>query len=101
MVYPMITISHVRIYPFEVGDLGGRTRAYADVTIDACLMIKGLRIVEGPNGGLFVGFPAQRGRNGRYYDLVVPLDAETREYIRTTVIEAFRQWTPNQPSVEP
>jgi stage V sporulation protein G len=97
----MMTISHVRIYPFETAGLGGRTLAYADITIDACLTIKGLRVVEGANGGLFVAFPAQRGRNGRYYDLVAPLDAATREYIRTTVIEAFRQWTPSRSSMEP
>ena len=96
----MITISQVRIYPFETGSVGGHTLAYAEVTIDACLVVKGLRIVQGANGGLFVAFPSQRGRNGRYYDLVVPLDAETREYMRRTVIEAFQRWTPSQPSVE-
>jgi stage V sporulation protein G len=95
MVYPMINISQVRIYPFETGSLGGHTLAYADITIDACLVVKGLRVVEGSGGGLFVTFPSQRGRNGRYYDLVVPLDAATREYVRTAVIDAFKQWTPN------
>jgi stage V sporulation protein G len=95
MVYLMINISQVRIYPFDTGSLGGHTRAYADIIIDSCLLLKGLRVVEGAGGGLFVAFPTQRGRNGRYYDLVVPIDAATREYIRTTVIDAFKQWTPN------
>jgi stage V sporulation protein G len=97
----MITITHVRIYPFETTGLGGHTRAYADITIDASLVVKGLRVVEGTHGGLFVAFPAQRGRNGRYYDLVLPLNAETREYIRAKVVEAFQQWTPTQLSMEP
>jgi stage V sporulation protein G len=96
----MINISQVRIYPFETSSLGGRTRAYADVTIDACLVLKGLRVVEGAGGGLFVAFPTQRGRNGRYYDLVVPLDAATREYIRTAVIEAFKRWGPDNSTWE-
>jgi stage V sporulation protein G len=100
MVYLMINISQVRIYPFDTGSLGGHTRAYADITIDACLRVKGLRVVEGAGGGLFVAFPSQRGRNGGYYDLVVPLDAATREYIRTTVIDAFKQATPTDPSGE-
>jgi len=91
MVYLMLNISQVRIYPFETGSLGGQTRAYAEIIVDDCLVIKGLRIVEGAGGGLFVAFPSQRGRSGRYHDLVVPLDASTREYIRTTVIEAFKQ----------
>ncbi len=97
----MIRIDQVRIYPFETGGLGGHTRAYADITIDACLLLKGFRVVEGAGGGLFVAFPAQRGRDGRYYDLVVPLDAETRESIRAAVIEAFKQWTPPEMPMEP
>jgi stage V sporulation protein G len=96
----MINISQVRIYPFETGGLGGHTRAYADITIDACLTLKGLRVVEGAGGGLFVAFPTQRGRHGRYYDLVVPLDAATREYIRTAVIDAFKRWSPDDPATE-
>ena len=89
----MIDISQVRIYPFDTGSLGGHTRAYADITIAGCLLVKGLRVVEGSGGGLFVAFPTQRGRDGRYHDLLVPLDAETRDYIRSTVIEAFKRWT--------
>ncbi|HSF30737.1 MAG TPA: SpoVG family protein [Candidatus Tectomicrobia bacterium] len=96
----MINISQVRIYPFETGSLGGHTRAYADIIIDACLMLKGLRVVEGTGGGLFVAFPTQRGRNGRYHDLVVPLDAATRESIRTAVIDAFKRWSPGDPGGE-
>ena len=62
-VYHMIDISQVRIYPFDTGSLGGHTRAYADVTIAGCLLVKGLRVVEGAGGGLFVAFPSQQGRH--------------------------------------
>jgi stage V sporulation protein G len=96
----MINISQVRIYPFETGGLGGHTRAYAEITIDACLKLKGLRVVEGAGGGLFVAFPSQRGRNGRYYDVVVPLDAATRESIRAAVIDAFKRWKPGDVAEE-
>lgn len=65
MVYLMMNISQVRIYPFETASLGGHTLAYADITIDSCLVLKGLRVVEGAGGGLFVAFPTQRGRHGR------------------------------------
>jgi stage V sporulation protein G len=87
----MMDISQVRIYPFDTGTLGGHTLAYADITIDACLILKGLRVMEGDGGGLFVAFPAQRGRDGRYHDLIVPLDAATRESIRAAVIDAYRR----------
>ncbi|MBI3328098.1 MAG: septation protein SpoVG family protein [Nitrospinae bacterium] len=96
----MIHISGIRIYPFETSGMGGHIRAYADITLDASLLVKGLRVIEGTSGGLFVAFPAQRGRDGRYHDLVVPLDAETREYIRSTVVEAFKRWTPSTQTTE-
>ena len=96
----MIRIDHVRIYPFETHGVGGHTRAYADITLEASLVLKGLRVVEGAGGGLFVAFPAQRGRDGRYHDLMIPVDAETREYIRTTVIEAFQRWSLPEMSTE-
>jgi stage V sporulation protein G len=96
----MIHISQVRIYPFETASMGGHIRAYADITIDNCLLVKGLRVVEGTRGGLFVALPAQRGRDGQYHDLVVPLDADTRQCIRTAVLEAFRHWTPPDPPQE-
>jgi stage V sporulation protein G len=96
----MMNISQVRIYPFDTGSLGGQTRAYADITIDDCLVLKGLRVVEAEGGGLFVAFPSQRGRNGRYYELVVPVDTATREYIRKTVVDAFKLWTPHEPGKE-
>jgi stage V sporulation protein G len=90
MVTGMMAITQVRIYPFDTAGLGGRTLAYADITIDACLMIKGLRVMEGDGGGLFVAYPAQRGRHGRFHELIVPIDAATRELIRAAVIDAYR-----------
>ncbi len=96
----MIRISQISIYPFETASMGGHIRAYADITIDDCLLLKGLRVVEGARGGLFVALPRQRGRDGRYHDLVVPLDAETRECIRTAVLDAFQHWTPADPVQE-
>jgi DNA-binding cell septation regulator SpoVG len=47
----MIRISQVRIYPFETRTLGGHIRAYADLTIDGALLLKGFRVVEGRGGG--------------------------------------------------
>lgn len=96
----MLRITQVRIYPFDTRTLGGRVLAYADLTLEGALLLKGFRVVEGKGGGLFVTSPAQRGRDGRYHELVVPLDAEMREYIRRTVIEAFQQWTQRETQTE-
>jgi stage V sporulation protein G len=96
----MMNIRQVRIYPVDTSSLGGQTRAYAAITIDACLALQGLRVGEGAGGERFVAFPTQRRRTGRDDVLVVPDDAARREYLRTTVIDAFKQWTPKAPHTD-
>jgi len=47
-------ITEVKIYPFDTTSYGGRTKAFAEITIDGILTIRGLRVVEAKSGGLFV-----------------------------------------------
>jgi DNA-binding cell septation regulator SpoVG len=43
-------------------------RAYADVTLDDFIVLKGFRILVGKSGGLFVGMLSKKGKDGKYYD---------------------------------
>ena len=45
----------------------GKLKAFADVLFDESFVVKGFRIVEGKDG-LFVGFPQENGKNGRWYN---------------------------------
>ena len=45
-------------------------RAYADVTFNDVILIKGFRVLSSKTGGLFVGFPSQKGKDGQYRDTV-------------------------------
>ncbi|MGK7344521.1 MAG: septation protein SpoVG family protein [Candidatus Nitrospinota bacterium M3_3B_026] len=85
-----ITVTGVRLYPFDTSASGGRTLAVADVTLNGAILIKGFHVVEGRGGGLFVGFPAVKGKDGRWRDMVIPLDRGTRDLIRDRVIEAYK-----------
>ena len=85
-----LEISEIRIYPFDTSEVGGKTLAMADVTINATLLLKGFRIIMAKGGGLFVGFPSVKGRDGKWRETVTALDKETKNAIRDTIIEKYK-----------
>jgi len=66
----------------------GATKAFCDVSIADSFMIKGLRIVEGEKG-LFVAMPREEGKDGKWYNTVIPLNREIKDYIEKIVLEAY------------
>jgi stage V sporulation protein G len=87
----MLKITDIKIYPFDTGNRGGQVRGYADVTIEDALLLKGFKIIEAEKGGLFVGFPNQKTRDGKYKDLVIPLNNEIKEYLRKSIIDRYKE----------
>ena len=69
-------------------DGSGATKAFCDVSIADSFMIKGLRVVEGEKG-LFVVMPREEGRDGKWYNTVIPLNREAKDYIEKIVLEAY------------
>ena len=83
----MISISDVRVYLFN-GE-NSSLKAFASITIDDEIVIKGLRVVEG-NRGLFIAFPSTYSeKDDEYYDNVFPIKKETRDYITDEVLAAY------------
>jgi len=68
---------------------GNSLKAFADITVNDSLLIKGLRVVEGKNG-LFVSMPQERGRDDKWYESAKPLNDNTREYISDIVLYAYQ-----------
>ncbi len=88
----MIEITQVKIYPFETGDPFNSLRALADVTLADCLVIKGIKIIVSKNGGMFIGYPSRKGKDGDYHDMVIPKSTEFKSYLRSKVIEAYKDY---------
>lgn len=65
-----------------------KLRAYADITLDECLVIHGLKLMEGENG-LFVAMPSRKIFNNEYKDIVHPINSELRKHITEAVIEKY------------
>jgi len=47
-----------------------------------------MKIVEGKNG-LFVSMPSELGKDGKWYNNVMPITREAREALSETLMEAY------------
>ena len=64
------------------------TKAFCDISILDSLVINGLRVVEGKDG-LFVSMPREEGKDGKWYNTVIPLKREIKDEIDRIVLEAY------------
>ena len=67
----------------------GRLRAYATITIDNCFKIRGIRIIEGPNG-LYIASPAER-EAGTPFDISEPVRPHLRELFEDKILTEYRK----------
>ena len=69
-------------------DGSGSTKAFCDLSVFDSFVIKGLRVVEGEKG-LFVSMPREEGKDGKWYNTVIPLKRDTKDAIERIVLEAY------------
>ena len=68
----------------------GNVKALCDVTVGEQFLIRGLRVVEGKNG-VFVSMPRQQKKDGKWFDLVEPLNKDVKRSIQETVMAAYEK----------
>ena len=83
-----LTLTEIKVYPYKNGD--SKVKGFAQVVLNGMLRLHGLRIVEGENG-LFVGYPAEKGKDGQFYDIVHPVTRETRNIIQDAVLADYEK----------
>ncbi len=69
-------------------DGSGALKAFCDLSILDSFIIKGLRVVEGEKG-LFVSMPQEAGKDGKWYNTVIPLNRQVKDEIEKIVLEAY------------
>ncbi len=79
-------ISDVKVFIVDEDKL----RAYVTITLDACFVVRDLKVIQG-TAGLFVAMPAKKRKDGSYKDIAHPLNAEMRERLEKRVLEEYRQ----------
>jgi len=80
-----VTIDVARVHKVEGNS---SLKAFADIVIGGSFLIKGMKIVEGKNG-LFVSMPSELGKDGKWYNNVMPITREAREALSETLMEAY------------
>ena len=67
-----------------------KLKAFASITLDDALVIRGLKIIEGATG-MFVAMPSRQRKDGSYQDVAHPINRETREWLEKMVIGAYQE----------
>jgi stage V sporulation protein G len=80
-------ITEITIHPTNE-DL---VRAYVSIVLDNCFMVGEIKIIQGPTG-LFVSFPTKKLRDGTYWDIAYPANAETGMMIQRVILAEYEKW---------
>lgn len=81
-----MNISDVKVFLVDEDKL----RAYVTITLDACFVVRDLKVIQG-TAGLFVAMPAKKRKDGTYKDVAHPLNAEMREKLERRVLEEYEK----------
>lgn len=81
-----MNISDVRIRLSQRED--SKMKAVASITIDDCFVVHDIKIIEGTES-LFIAMPCRKTNDGEYKDIAHPLNTETRELLKKTILEAY------------
>ena len=66
----------------------GNLKAIASLTIDGCIAVHELKVIETDH--LFVAMPSRKDESGNYHDIVHPINENARNLIESAVLAAYR-----------
>lgn len=81
----VIRITEVRVTPRQED----RLRGYATVTFGGVFVVRGLKIIEGKTGRLFVAMPSRKKPDGTFQDICHPIDRGFRESLEKVVLDEY------------
>jgi stage V sporulation protein G len=77
---------NIGVYPIK--EPKGNTLAFASITINNSVTVRGIRVVRG-KGSLFVCMPQSKDRNGVFHDTVYLVSGELRHKTENAIIAAY------------
>jgi len=89
MVEQALSLEVARIHKIEGI---GKMKAFVDLNINGVLVIRGLKVVEGPDG-LFVSMPQEQGKDKKWYDTIRCLSGSFRNNISDCILDAYNKKT--------
>ena len=73
---------------------GGTLKAVASLTIDGCIAIHEIKVIE--TDRLFVAMPSRKDESGAYHDIVHPINESARNLIENAVLSAYKIYAESQ-----
>ena len=86
-----MTISDIK---FRKSLENGNLKAIASLTIDGCIAIHEIKVIETDH--LFVAMPSRKDESGNYHDIVHPINESARNLIESAVLAAYRIYAERQ-----
>ena len=87
-------ITEVRVFPTTEKD--DKLRAFVNVTFDDCLVVRGLKVIEGSKG-LFVVMPSRKVKGNEYRDVAHPVTADFKVYLEQEVLKSYKAFIEHEP----
>ena len=67
-----------------------RLKAVASVTFDNEFVVHEIKVIENPEGVLFIAMPSKKNRStGEHKDIANPINPATREKIQKAILEVY------------
>ena len=86
-----MTISDIK---FRKSLTDGNLKAIASLTIDGCIAIHEIKVIEPAH--LFVAMPSRKDESGNYHDIVHLINDRARNLIESAVLAAYRIYAESQ-----
>lgn len=68
----------------------GNLKAFADVKFSDAIIVKGFNVLMGKRG-VFVAMPRKASKDGRWFDILTPVNDDVKTQIETKILEAYDQ----------
>ncbi len=68
----------------------GKLRAVVSMTLDNCIAVHDIRLVQG-NDRMFVAMPSRKDDEGRFRDIIHPINPDIRNEIEEKIISAYQE----------
>lgn len=79
---------------FRKSLMGGNLKAIASLTIDGCIAVHELKVIETDH--IFVAMPSRKDESGNYHDIFHPTNESARNLIESAILAAYRIYAESQ-----
>jgi stage V sporulation protein G len=78
-------ITDIRVRKLQAS---GKMKAVVSITLDEVFVIHDIKVIEGEKG-TFIAMPSKKVLDGKYKDIVHPIQTSTREWMQDEILQAY------------